>query len=79
VELAFLVPPSGTTDVRFGSEADICSAKCHVCFTPNSDRKSDIPAKVMSALPPKNVQQKPTSAMGQKRTHAPQQTASVIL
>jgi len=23
--------------VRFGSEADICSAKRHVCFTPNSD------------------------------------------
>jgi hypothetical protein len=26
--------------VRFGSLADICSAKRHVRFTPNSDRKS---------------------------------------
>jgi hypothetical protein len=23
-------------DVRFGSKADICGAKCHVRFTPNS-------------------------------------------
>ena len=27
-------------NVRFGSKADICSAKRHVRFTPNSDRKS---------------------------------------
>src|SRR5262245_20435091 len=27
-------------DVRFGSKADMCSARAHVCFTPNSDRKS---------------------------------------
>ncbi|MGB7714889.1 MAG: hypothetical protein WBL81_08010 [Pseudolabrys sp.] len=27
-------------DVRFGSKADICSAKWHVRFTPKSDRKS---------------------------------------
>jgi len=27
-------------DVRFGSKADICGAKGHVRFTPNSDRKS---------------------------------------
>jgi hypothetical protein len=27
-------------DVRFGSLADICSAKGHVRFTPNSDRES---------------------------------------
>src|SRR5262249_892259 len=39
--------------VRFGSKADICSAKGHVRFTPNSDRKSGFPHKVMSALPPK--------------------------
>ena len=39
--------------VRFGSKADICSAKAHVRFTPNTDRESDIPPKVMSALPPK--------------------------
>jgi hypothetical protein len=24
-------------DVRFGSEADICAAQDHVCFTPESD------------------------------------------
>jgi hypothetical protein len=40
-------------DVRFGSLADICSAKGHVRFTLNSDRKSEFPHKVMSALPPK--------------------------
>src|SRR5262249_39766348 len=40
-------------DVRFGSLADICSAQAHVRFTPNSDRESGLPAKVMSALPPK--------------------------
>src|SRR5262249_50927886 len=40
-------------DVRFGSEADICSAKRHVRFTPNSDRESRHPQTVMSALPPK--------------------------
>jgi hypothetical protein len=39
--------------VRFGSEADICSAPTHVRFTPNSDRESGFPRKVMSALPPK--------------------------
>jgi hypothetical protein len=27
-------------DVRFGSKADMCNAKRHVRFTPNSDRKS---------------------------------------
>ena len=37
--------------VRFGSKGDICSAKRHVRFTPNSDRESEIPKKVMSALP----------------------------
>ena len=39
--------------VRFGSKADICAAKDHVRFTLNSDRESEIPQKVMSALPPK--------------------------
>jgi hypothetical protein len=42
-----------TRDVRFGSKADICSAKGHVRFAPNSDRESGFPHKVMSALPPK--------------------------
>lgn len=27
-------------DVRFGSQADMCSAQGHVRFTPNSDRES---------------------------------------
>jgi hypothetical protein len=36
--------------VRLGSKADICSAKRHVRFTPNSDRKSGFPQKAMSAL-----------------------------
>ena len=31
-----MAPP----DVRFGSKADMCSAKRHVRFTPNSDRES---------------------------------------
>ena len=39
--------------VRFGSKADICSATTHVRFTPNSDRKSGLPQKILSALPPK--------------------------
>jgi hypothetical protein len=39
------------TYVRFGSKADICSAKGHVRFTPNSDRKSRPPQNAMSALP----------------------------
>src|SRR4030095_12918897 len=40
-------------DVRFGSLADICSAKGRVRFAPNSDRKSGFPQTVMSAFPPK--------------------------
>jgi hypothetical protein len=39
--------------VRFGSKADICGATAHVRFTPDSDRESGFPHKVMSALPPK--------------------------
>ena len=31
----------------------MCVAKSDVRFTPNSDRKSGLPAKVMSALPPR--------------------------
>jgi hypothetical protein len=41
------------TNVRFGSKADMCAAKRHVRFTPNSDRESVIPQKAMSALPSK--------------------------
>jgi len=44
-----LVPNS----VRFGSKADVCVAKPHVRFTPDSDRKSGLPQKAMSASPPK--------------------------
>src|SRR5262245_8118002 len=40
-------------NVHFGSLADICSAKGHVRFAPNSDRDSGFPQTVMSALPPK--------------------------
>jgi hypothetical protein len=36
--------------VRFGPEADICGAKRHVRFAPNSDRETGFPQKVMSAL-----------------------------
>src|SRR5262245_7993106 len=38
-------------DVRFGSEADSCSAATHVRCTPNSDRESRHPQTVMSAFP----------------------------
>jgi hypothetical protein len=38
-------------DVRFGSKADMCSAKRDVRFTPNSDRESGF--SPLSALPPK--------------------------
>src|SRR5262245_55217448 len=40
-------------DAGFGSLADICFAKGHVRFVPNSDRESGFPQTVMSALPPK--------------------------
>ena len=40
-------------DVRFGSKADMCSAREHVRFTPNSDRQSEFPHNAMSALAPK--------------------------
>jgi hypothetical protein len=40
-------------NVRFGSKADMCAAKSDVRFTPNSNRESGFPRKVMSALHPK--------------------------
>jgi hypothetical protein len=46
-------PRPATWEIRFGSKADICVAKGHVRFTPNSDRESEIPQKAMSALAPK--------------------------
>src|SRR5215813_5413865 len=42
-----------SSNVRFGSKADICAATSHVRFTPNSDRESQFPQRAMSALPPK--------------------------
>src|SRR5262245_24714568 len=36
-----------------GSNADICGPQRHVRFTPDSDRKSGLLHKAMSALPPK--------------------------
>jgi hypothetical protein len=53
------------SNVRFGSLADICSAKGHVRFAPNSDRESEFPQTVMSALPPQ------VDKEGQKRTFDP--------
>ena len=41
------------THVRFGSEADARTAKSDVRFAPDSDRKSGLPQKVMSASPPR--------------------------
>src|SRR5215471_4560279 len=41
------------SDVRFGSEADMCSANRRVRFSSNSDPESEFPQKAMSALPPK--------------------------
>jgi hypothetical protein len=49
-------------NVRFGSKADMCTAIGHVRFTPNSDSKSGLPQKVMSAC----VVQIRMSALGQK-------------
>jgi hypothetical protein len=40
-------------DVRFGSQADVRTAKRHVRFTPDSDHESDFSQKPMSALTPK--------------------------
>ena len=57
-------------NVRFGSQADVRSANRHVRFTPDSDRDSGLPQKVMSALPPKADMcgALAMSALGQKRT-----------
>src|SRR4029079_2870603 len=39
--------------VRFGSEAEVCVARQHVCFAANSDPESGPPQTAMSALPSK--------------------------
>jgi hypothetical protein len=44
---------AATKDVRFGSKADMCIAKRHVRFTPNSDRESGFSQTAMFALPAK--------------------------
>jgi hypothetical protein len=36
-------------DVRFGSKADMCAARRHVRFSPNSDQESGFPEKSHSA------------------------------
>ena len=60
-------------DVRFGSKADICGAKGHVRFTPESDRKSGGSAIAISAkawpvvgewLPRLQLNQPPEAKMG---------------
>src|SRR5262249_5387593 len=43
----------GTNRCPLWAKADVCSALADVCFTPNSDRESEIPQKAMSALPSK--------------------------
>jgi hypothetical protein len=53
VERQILFAESLQINVRFGSKADICNAKGHVRFTPDSDRESGFPQTVMSTLPPK--------------------------
>jgi hypothetical protein len=40
LNLLQILAPAPCQDVRFGSKADVCGAKRHVRFTPNSDRKS---------------------------------------
>ena len=42
-----------TSNVRFGSKADICVATSHVRFTPIATAKADSRKRGMSALPPK--------------------------
>jgi hypothetical protein len=59
-------------NVRFGSKADMCAAKRHVRFTPNSDRESGFRQNVMSALPPK------ADMCGAVRMSSAARTGSVI-
>src|SRR5215467_6137572 len=56
--------------VRFGSKADMCAAKRHVCFTPNSDRESDFRKRSCLLYPRKQTcaVQLAMSALGHKRT-----------
>jgi hypothetical protein len=67
---------SATTDVRYGSQADMGSAKWHVRFTPDSNRESGFQQKFMSASPLKadmcmalaHVSQEPEGDMCSART-----------
>jgi hypothetical protein len=45
-------PSERLADVRFGSQADICTAQRDVRFAPNRDRESGFLQKAMSALHP---------------------------
>jgi hypothetical protein len=62
-------------NVRFGSQADVRTAKRHVRFTPDSDQESDFSQKPMSALTQKADMCGATrmSAKGQKRTFTSKQ------
>jgi hypothetical protein len=59
---------AGAQDVRFGSEADMCSAQAQARFTPNSDRESGFPQTAHVRFTPQSghVLQLGMSAMGQK-------------
>ena len=50
---------------------DMCSARSHVRFTPNGDRESGFPLRVMSALPPK-------ADIGRARTRPGRRTKHLI-
>jgi hypothetical protein len=50
VEGPLCFPLQGGPYIRFGSKADICNAKSHVRFGPNSDRESGLWQKVRSAF-----------------------------
>ena len=53
IGISQLLTVVSATGLRFGLKADVRTAKRHVRSTPNSDRESEIPQNVMSALPPK--------------------------
>jgi hypothetical protein len=58
-------------DVRFGSEADICTATSHVRFAPNSDRESRDAANGDVRFTPKSgrVRRKPSCLLWAKSGH----------
>ena len=57
--------PHATRMSALGQKQTFCAAKSDVRFTPESDRKSGFPHKVMSALPPKaDIRSAPTHVRG---------------